>query len=109
MTYQVGELYHRVTFKREVSVDDGMGGSTTAWQDIAEVWAHVRPLTGRERQIAGEIAAVANYLIVIRYRDDLRENDKATWRGIDLNIRFIRDRGPRAAYLEIEADKGAGT
>ena len=106
MAYQVGELNERVTFKREVRADDGMGGSVSAWQTIATVWALVRPLSGREGLASAQVEASANYLIVVRAPLDVREKDIAEWRGEAFNIRFVRRRSPRALYLELEAERG---
>jgi SPP1 family predicted phage head-tail adaptor len=105
MPYRAGELSERVTFRREATVDDGMGGTETSWQDIATVWALVRPMSGRERERADRVDAEANYLIVVRERADLTEKDVAVWRGRQLNLRFIKYR-PRELYLEIEAEIG---
>lgn len=106
MAYHTGELTERVTFRREVRVDDGMGGSRSEWQDIATRWALVRPLTGRERLAADKVEASANYLIVVRAPCDVREDDIGVWKGRELNIRFVKRRGARALFLELEAEMG---
>lgn len=106
MAYHTGELTERVTFKREVRVDDGMGGSRSEWQDIATRWALVRPMSGRERLAADKVEASANYLIVVRAPLDVQEADIAIWQGQQLNIRFVKRRGTRALFLEIEAEMG---
>lgn len=106
MAYHTGELTERVTFKREVRVDDGMGGSRSEWQDIATRWALVRPMSGRERLAADKVEANANYLIVVRAPCDVQENDIAVWKDRELNVRFVKRRGTRALFLEIEAEMG---
>lgn len=104
-TYKAGELDQRVTFLRETKVDDGMGGSSVTWATIATVWAKVRPMSGTEREHSDRLNAQANYLIVIRYRDDITENDVAAWKGLRFNIRFSRDEA-RSTFLPIEAERG---
>lgn len=104
--YGAGELDQRVTFKRESMTSDGMGGHVRTFTEIATVPALVRPMSGREREHSQAIQASANYFIVIRYRDDVRENDTALWNGRSMNIRFVRDRGARSLFLEIEAEAG---
>lgn len=107
--YGAGELTERVTFKREVSVSDGVSGYDQEYQTICTAYALVRPMSGREREQANMIHSSGNYLIVIRYRDDIFANCIAEWRGRTLNIRFVKDRGPRSLYLEMEAEMGVGT
>lgn len=106
MTYRTGELTERITFYREQSVSDGMGGTTAGWISLGPVWALVRPMSGGERERAQRVSAESNYLIVVRNRADLTEKDIAEWRGRRLNLRFIKYRGPRALFLEIEAEMG---
>lgn len=102
-----GMLNQRVTFRRVTMTGDGVGGATTTWTDLFTLWACVQPLRGREREQSMRDEARADYLIVVRNRDDLRATDVAEWRGRTLNLRFIRDRGPRTGWLEIEAELGA--
>lgn len=104
-TFKAGELDQRVTFLRETKVADGMGGSTVSWVEIAEVWAKVRPMSGTEREHSDRLNAQASYLIVIRYRDDITENDIAEWKGQRFNIRFSKDEA-RSTFLPIEAERG---
>lgn len=106
MAYHSGELTERVTFRREVRVPDGMGGSELDWSELGEVWALVRPMSGRERQAAHQIEASADYLIVIRSPFDVQEADIAEWQGRQLNIRFVKRRGTRSLFLEMEAEMG---
>jgi SPP1 family predicted phage head-tail adaptor len=107
MAWASGMLDERVTFRRKTLAKDNYGGSVTTWADYATAWAHVRPLTGREREAAMRPEGVEAYLVVVRNRSDLQDDDVIRWRSRDMNIRFIRNRGPRTAWLEIEADMGA--
>lgn len=109
MTYRGGELDQRVTIRSRTRAPDGAGGFSEHWSDVATVWALVRPMSGRERENADRQEASANYLIVVRYRSDVKESDSIYWRGNEYNIRFIKDRGPRALYLEMEAERGVAS
>lgn len=105
----LGELDQRVVFQRKTRTQDGAGGAAKSWSDVATVWAHVRPLRGRERQDGGRAEGVREYLVVVRWRDDLLDGDRIEWRGRYLNIRFPQDRGRRSEYLEIEAEMGVAS
>lgn len=105
-SYRVGELSERVALKRPVLARDDSGGAVRTLQDLATVWAMVRPLTGREREQAERTDSVADYLVVVRARSDLQAKDVIVWRSRTLNIRFIRDAGPQPLFLEIEAAAG---
>lgn len=104
--YTSNDLREPVSFYREVSTPDGVGGYSKSLEKIASVRALVRPMSGRERAYADAIEASSNYFIVIRYRDDIAASTIAEWNSKKLNIRFVRDRGPRSHFLEIEAEMG---
>lgn len=106
MSYQAGELDQLITIRREVRVPDGMGGSKLEWRDVAEVWAKVRPMSGRERLAAGQVEASANYLVVIYAGPAVLAKDIIVWDGKELNVRFPKRRGSRSLFLEIEAEMG---
>lgn len=101
-----GELDERVSLQRLTPKRDGAGGATETWAEYAEVWAKVRPMTGRERENAARTEALSDYVVKIRYRADVRAADRIVWRDRELNVRFMKDRGPRELYLELEAQMG---
>lgn len=109
MTYAIGELNERISLQRKTRTGDGAGGAAASWSEYAEVWALVRPMSGRERENAGREEGVRLYLVVMRHRDDVRDGDRVEWRGRHLNIRFPKDRGPRSHWLELEAEMGAAS
>jgi SPP1 family predicted phage head-tail adaptor len=108
VNYKAADLDQRVTFKREVTTSDGMGGQTHSFTEIATVWALVRPMSGREREQAQRLNAQSNYLMVIRNRDDIDETHVAEWDGVTFNIRFAKAKA-RSRWLEIEVERGVAS
>jgi SPP1 family predicted phage head-tail adaptor len=102
----IGALDQRVFLMRKVSTPDGAGGTTSAWTPYDVVWAEIKPMTGREREARGRIEGSGSYTVRIRNRADMLESDAIRWRGRDMNIRFIKNAGPRAMDLVIEAEVG---
>lgn len=102
----MGEMTELIELHSLTHTADGMGGATRAWTKYADVWAHIRPLTGSEKQDADRIEGISKFLVVIRNRDDVRDTHKIVWGARELNVRFIHARGPRELYLEIEAELG---
>lgn len=107
--YRLGELNQRVTLESKARTRDGVGGASVAWSSYATVSALVRPLSGREREHAGRREATADYLVVIRNRTDLVEAHRIGWAGRKLNIVFIRSRGSRTQFLEVEVVLGGSS
>lgn len=107
--YRIGQLDQRVELQRVTLARAGGGGQDETWATYATVWAHVRPMSGRERQQAMRNDAISDYLVVIRYRAGVLEADRIVWRDRTLNIRFLKYQGPRESFLEIEAELGVPT
>ena len=105
--FRAGELDQLITVKREVRTSDGMGGDTVSVKTVvSNLWAHVRPRSGKEMGAQGGVDASAVYLFVIRNRSDLKESDRLVWEDQTYNIRSILRRGARSMYLEIDAERG---
>lgn len=102
----IGGLDDRVGLQSKQLTDDGAGGATESWTEFAEVWAKVEPMSGREREQADREEAHSNYVVTIRNRSVSNLN-RIRWRGRYLNVRFVRNAGPRPMYLKIEAEMGA--
>lgn len=65
---RAGRLKRRVTFQRnEPATRDDYGQPVENWQDIATVWASIRPLSGRELWYARQTLATATHQIVCRW------------------------------------------
>lgn len=106
MKWTPGELDQRVAIVRETLTSDSMGGATVTTATVATVWAKVIARSGREREQADRLAAEAAYTFVIRWRGDVLESDRLSWRGQEFNIRAISQDGGRKLYLEIDAERG---
>ena len=66
-----GELRTRLTLEAPCRMSDGGGGATVTWQDVAEMWAAVRPHTGNEDFALDRVAGTVSHEIIIRYRADV--------------------------------------
>lgn len=107
MNWTAGDLNERVTLRHRTKVKDGVGGVTASLTTYDTVWAHVRPLTGRERQNAQRTEASVDHMVVVRNRTDIVGDDVIEWRGRKLNVRVVKYLGAQSAWLELEAELGA--
>lgn len=101
-----GDLDQRITIAREVQTAAGGGGFDSTWTTVAETWARVKPVQGRERSEAGGTNAPAMYRFRMRRRGDLVEGMRITWNTHQFNIRFIADPGGRELYMAVDAETG---
>jgi SPP1 family predicted phage head-tail adaptor len=106
MKWVPGELDQRIKISREALTTDAGGGQTVALSVLTTVWAKVIAKSTRERETSDRLDASGLYTFIIRYRADIRENDRITWGGNDYNVRGIPREGGRKLYLEIDAERG---
>ncbi len=75
-------LTEQITIQRPAKIDDEGGGKRVVWQDVATVWARIKPVSSRERFFAGQNVAEISHKIYIRYRADIKNNMRIS-RGAD--------------------------
>lgn len=103
----LGELTEQIELYHRTLTDDGSGGATMTETLYATVWAHMRPMSGREQEQAMRSESRSRFLAVIRNRTDVVQTDILKWDGREFNVNFIKLRGFRGLYLEMECELGA--
>jgi len=101
-----GKLDQRISIKQATNTPDGIGGVTESWSELAEVWANVAPMAGREEDRQGAVRENRMYMITIRNRSDILNDMVIDWGGDRYNIRNIKQPPDRKMYLEIVAEYG---
>ena len=114
---RAGDLRHRVTIRRSTQVDNGKGGWTTEWPDLATVCAEVIGLDGRESVMDQALQGISSFRVRIRWRADVRASDQlhgdetaavfgvdANGNPRDVNIRSVVDPDGKREQLIIVAD-----
>lgn len=85
------DLTERIAIRRPVKADNGKGGYTTTWSTVAEPWARVIGLDGRESVMEHVLQGVSVYQIRIWYREGIQASDQVTLGARNLNIRSCAD------------------
>lgn len=104
-----GKRDQKVAFQRLTTTDDGYGGQIETWATIFSRWCEVKPLSGRERDMAQQVENPRNYRMTIPRDSDtatLTGADRVVWRGKTGNIRFPADAGPQPLEMMIDVEFG---
>jgi len=105
---EIGELRERVTIQRPgPPVDDGGGGKTVFWTDLATVWAAVRPVSNAERYYAQQVEAMTTHEIFIRWRADIRNDMRIVHRAGVYDITSVQDLDGRRRFLKLMCEEAA--
>lgn len=82
-----GKLRHKVQLQeQQITQDPVTGEMVTTWDTIAEPWAEVVPMSGREFLAASAEQSEVRGRIVIRYREDVDASMRFVYRGRYYNI-----------------------
>jgi SPP1 family predicted phage head-tail adaptor len=97
-------LRERVRIERLIATDDGYGGQTLNWSELATVFAQVEPIyVGHaERAIADQRSANAGYRVRVRMRADVEASMRVIWKNHVLVIHSLHEQGEILSILTYE-------
>ena len=92
---RAGSLDKRVTIQTRNETDDGAGGQTIVYADLATVWASIEPGTGREFVAAQQLQPELSHIVTIRYRSDVTAKHR---------IKYVSNGVARSFAIHIPVD-----
>lgn len=107
MPLSAGILRHRITLQRAARSEDGAGGFDTIWNDVATVWARVRPTSAEEKFVAETSEMVTTHRVDMRYRRDISvlPGDRIKFGTRFFEIRGIINGGEMNDALELRCEE----
>lgn len=112
MTHMASSLRNLVTLQQPALTPDTLGGYTRSWTNVADMWADIEPLAGRditnERFAAQQLQARITHRVHVRYRAGITTDMRLLYESRALYIRAVIDAGELKRDLEILAEEGAG-
>lgn len=100
---QAGKLRHRVELQRASIAPDSHGDQVKTWSTLAEAWASIEQLSGREFLQASQVASDVTVRIRIRGRSDitLTPKDRVKFGERLFDIRHALDWGDRGVETQL--------
>lgn len=104
-----GALKHRITIEQNTATQDAIGQPISAWSTLAQLWAHVMFVNGKEA-IKSEIETASKKASArIRYRSDIDTTMRVTFEAETYNIiSVLPDANKRHLDLVIETGLNNG-
>lgn len=68
---QAGKLRHRIAIERKTEARDSFGDAVPTWSLLANVWAEILAVAGREEVLSAQHREVGQWRIRIRKRADM--------------------------------------
>ena len=108
---RIGRMRSRVTIQTpsDGSSRDAGGGIVNSWSELDVVWAHIRPLSGREVEMADAQEGVVTHQITIRNRTDVTTAHRILLGSRTFNIKSVWNPDQRSRQTTIRAEEGVAT
>lgn len=96
MAFTAQQLNHKITFERlETVIDPVTGYRTEDWVKVAEAFARMDPMIGRERLASQQITAQEVTKFTTRYLTGVTPADRLIYKGEEWNMQSIVNVGGR--------------
>ena len=95
----IGDLRSRLSLQAPVRISDGGGGAATSWTLVANLWAAVRPIHGKEKALADRISGSLTHEIHIRWRAGVAPSMRFVMGARVFEILVVMDNGERRQWL----------
>lgn len=100
-------LRRRVRVERKVATRDAFGGEDISYALRAELYADVRPVSGREPLFAQQFQIGEAFEFRVRYRTDIEVTDRVVWKGERYDITALLEMGRNRVLRIIAKRPGA--
>ena len=103
---EVGSMRHRITIQEKNLVDDGQGGFTNTWSDVATVWASIKEAKASEKLWAERLEQNITHRMAIRYRANLSTDMQIIYDGRTFQLHGIQDPDEKKHWLILKVEEG---
>lgn len=100
------KLNRKVELYRLEKTATPTGGFAESWVKVADLWAHIKNMSGTELVRADQLGATAYSDFTIRYRSNISEQMKLVYRGADYQIRHINNLEEADKWLVVKGERG---
>jgi SPP1 family predicted phage head-tail adaptor len=95
----IGALRHRVSLQAATEMTVAGGGADVVWQTVADLWASVATVSGRERTQADGLRGDTLFDVTIRHRPGVDTAHRFIHDGAVLDVRSVMDPDGRRRWL----------
>jgi SPP1 family predicted phage head-tail adaptor len=103
---RAGKMSDRIIIQTPGTARSAAGAVAPVWADFARCWARIRPLTARERLLAGQLASTIDTEIEIRYREGITHGMRVVCGDEVYGIEAAVDPERSGARLVLQCVKG---
>jgi SPP1 family predicted phage head-tail adaptor len=103
----IGKLRQRLTLQEPVDTDDGAGGVARVWQDVATLWAELKPVSARPRFEGAQAGISVTHQMILRHRDGITSVHRFTLGARIFDIKAISELASQG-ILQVTVEEQTG-
>lgn len=100
-------LDKQITIERRAHTQGEAGQVRETWREVEQVWASIRPLSGREYYASSGPRAEVTHEILMRFGADVLPKDRILYEGRVFEVMSNINVGERNRYLKITSHENA--
>ncbi|GLQ31661.1 phage head closure protein [Litoribrevibacter albus] len=97
-----GQLRHRVTFVKKSSVKNAIGGTSTAFETVATLWANIKPGSASENVESDKHTSEISHTVRIRYNPNINAAFFIQYQGRTFQVEAVINENERDRYMLCE-------
>lgn len=101
-----GALRHYITIEQKTVTRDSYGAEVVTWATFVQVWADIRPLSGRELFAAQAAQSEITGKIIMRYIAGVVPSMRISYQGKYYDIKAVIDPELRHRELQLLVSEG---
>jgi SPP1 family predicted phage head-tail adaptor len=98
---KIGKLRQRIKIQKYTAGRDSFGGEEPVWTDVAEVWARVSPVSGKEFFASAQVNAEVTTKITMRYIKGITPKMRVVFDSRSFDIVSVLDFEERGIELNL--------
>lgn len=97
-----GKYPHLISIQGSTVTETAIGDSITVWDELAQAWARVEPISGREKLIAAQMQAETTHKVTMRHPGiEVRKSYEIVLNGRRLEVESVLDTEERGYELVV--------
>lgn len=96
-----GQYRTKLIYQEQVSIADEYGDAVDVWEDVATVWARLKPLSGREAYFAQQVQAETTHEVLCRYRPGVKPTGRFVVAGTSRNLGILSIADTESMRIEL--------
>lgn len=105
----IGQMRYQVKLQSPTNTTDTGGGIAQTWALVANLWANIKPISGRETFRQGQIQDSTTHEVYIRYRTDIYTKYRILYGTRSFNIKHIKNMDERKRFMLLSCEEGVAT